>query len=90
MTVEVVRTLVEVAHRHKLLVLNVVATSQEGASTSTIEQLALMSKMTGADVHHLGDAGTIGIAVPENITAWSLALRGRRHTWHRMTASLRR
>jgi len=34
--------------------------------------------------------GTIGIAVPENITAWSLALRGRRHTWHRMTASLMR
>jgi hypothetical protein len=49
-----------------------------------------MSKMAGADIHHLGDAGTIGMAVPENITAWSFALRGRRHTWHRMTSSLRR
>jgi hypothetical protein len=90
MTVEMVRALVDVAHERDLLAMNTVGTSQEGASVSTIEQLALMSKMTGADVHHIGDAGTIGIAVPENITAWSLALRGRRHTWHRMTASLRR
>lgn len=90
MTVEIVRELVEVAHERDLLAMNSVGTSQEGASVSTIEQLALMSKMTGADIHHLGDAGTLGIAVPENITAWSLALRGRRHTWHRMTASLRR
>lgn len=90
MTVETARALVEAAHERGLLAMNTVGTSQEGASISTIEQLALMSKMTGADVHHLGDAGTIGIAVPENITAWSLALRGRRHTWHRMTASLQR
>ncbi len=90
MTVEIVHSLVEAAHARGLLVMNTVGTSQEGASISTIEQLALMSKMTGADIHHLGDAGTMGIAVPENITAWSLALRGRRHTWHRMTASLRR
>jgi hypothetical protein len=88
MTVEAARVLVDMAHQRGLLTMNTVGTSQEGASTSTVEQLALMSKMTGADVHHLGDAGTIGIAVPENITAWSLALRGRRHTWHRMTASL--
>jgi hypothetical protein len=90
MTVEIVRALVEAAHERELLAMNTVGTSQEGASVSTIEQLALMSKMTGADIHHIGDAGTIGIAVPENITAWSLVLRGRRHTWHRMTASLRR
>jgi hypothetical protein len=90
MTVEFIRALVEAAHDRELLAMNTVGTSQEGASISTIEQLALMSKMTGADMHHLGDAGTVGMAVPENITAWSLVLRGRRHTWHRMTASLRR
>lgn len=89
-TVEIGRALVEMAHARGLLVMNAVGTSQEGASVSTIEQLALMSKMTGADIHLLGDAGTIGMAVPENIMAWSLTLRGRRHTWHRMTASLRR
>ena len=90
MTVEIVHRLASAAHERGLLVMNTVGTSQEGASTSTIEQLALMSKMTGADIHHLGDAGTIGIAVPENITTWSLALRGRRHTWHRMATSLHR
>lgn len=90
MTMEEGRTLVQAAHARGLLAMNTVGTSQEGASVTTIEQLALLSKMTGADIHHIGDAGTRGIAVPENITAWSLALRGRRHTWHRMTASLRR
>ncbi|MCX6067791.1 MAG: haloacid dehalogenase-like hydrolase [Chloroflexi bacterium] len=90
MTVEAARALIEVAHSLNLLAMNTVGTSQEGASISTIEQLALWSKMSGADIHHLGDAGTLGIAVPENIYAWSMALRGRRHTWHRMASSLRR
>lgn len=89
-TIEGGHGLVAAAHGLGLLVMNTVGTSQEGASVSTIEQLALWSKMSGADIHHLGDSGTIGIAVPENLVAWSLALRGRRHTWHRMTASLRR
>lgn len=90
MTVEASRALVQFAHSLDAIVLSAIGTSQEGASQSTIEQIALMSKMTGADMHHIGDAGTIGIAVPENIYAFSLALRGRRHTWHRMAASLRR
>ncbi len=90
MTLEVSHQLVEQAHARGLLVMNVVGTSQEGAASSTIEQLALWSKMSGADLHHLGDAGVFGMAVPENIMAWSIALRGRRHTWHRMAASLRR
>ena len=90
MTVDAVRLLVEVVHSLGLIVMNGIGTSQEGASQATIEQMALMSKMSGADIHHIGDAGTLGIAVPENIYAWSLALRGRRHTWHRMAGSLRR
>mgnify|MGYP005853255263 CR=1 FL=1 len=90
MTVERVQDLVEQAHARGLLVISGIGTSQEGASQNTIEQLALMSKMSGADIHHIGDAGMLGMAVPENITAWSIALRGRRHTWHRMAASLRR
>lgn len=90
MTVEAGRALVEFVHRLEGIVLSAISTSQEGASRSTIEQIALMSKMTGADMHHIGDAGTNGIAIPENIYTLSLALRGRRHTWHRMAASLRR
>jgi hypothetical protein len=90
MTVDSVRGLVEEAHNLGLLVMNGIGTSQEGASITVIEKLALMSKMSGADIHHIGDAGTMGIAIPENIYAWSMSLRGRRHTWHRMTASLKR
>jgi hypothetical protein len=90
MTVDVCRELVDIVHSHGALALSAIGTSQEGASKTTIEQIALMSKMTGADLHHIGDAGTIGIAIPENIYTFSLALRGRRHTWHRMAASLKR
>ena len=67
-----------------------VGTSQEGADMETIRQIALQSKMSGADIFHLGDAGTLGIAEPNNILAASDALRGRRHTLRRMAASLLR
>ncbi len=90
MTVDIGRELIKIVHSLGALALNAIGTSQEGSSRTTIEQIALMSKMTGADLHHIGDAGTIGIAVPENIYFYSMALRGRRHTWHRMAASLKR
>ena len=67
-----------------------VRTSQEGADTDTIKRLALLCKMTGTDIHHLGDAGYAGMSLPENIQAYSVAIRGIRHTYHRMAASLRR
>ena len=67
-----------------------IGTSQEGADTATIRQIALMCKMTGTDVHHLGDAGYGGMALPENIQTYSVAVRGIRHTYHRMAASVNR
>ncbi len=90
MTLDACRGLVEAAHRAGSLALTAIGTSQEGSTQSTVEQIALMSKMAGADIQHIGDAGTIGMAVPENILALSMAIRGRRHTWHRMAASLKR
>ena len=90
MTLDAAGAFVTAAHERGLIVMNTIGTSQKGASVTVIEQLALWSKMTGADIHHLGDAGYIGIAVPENITAFSIALRGRRHTWKRMAASILR
>lgn len=89
-TLESCQQLVIEAHRLGALALNGIGTSQEGASVTTIEQIALMSKMSGADIHHIGDSGTFGMAVPENIYAYSMAIRGRRHTWFRMGASLKR
>lgn len=72
------------------LTITAIGTSQEGADIDTIRQLALMCKMTGTDIHHLGDAGYAGMSLPENIQAYSIAIRGIRHTYHRMASSIHR
>jgi hypothetical protein len=77
-------------HQSGGLVMCAVGTSQEGADTETIRQIALESKMAGADVFHLGDAGYIGMAAPENLLAASIALRGVRHAYRRMATSVNR
>lgn len=89
-TMEYIRGLVSYAHSLGALTITAIGTSQEGADTDTIRQLALMCKMTGTDIHHLGDAGYAGMSLPENIQAYSVAIRGIRHTYHRMAASIRR
>lgn len=89
-TVEYARELVSYSHSLGALTITAIGTSQEGADTATMRQLALMCKMTGTDIHHLGDAGYGGIALPENIVAYSVAMRGVRHTYHRMASSVNR
>lgn len=89
-TMEYVRELVNYAHSLGCLTITAIGTSQEGADTATIRQIALMCKMTGTDIHHLGDAGYGGMALPENIQAYSIAIRGIRHTYRRMAASVNR
>ena len=89
-TLDTIKALVELAHSLGKLGLTAIGTSQEGADEDTVRRIALMSKMTGADILHIGDAGYGGIANPENIMAFSLAIRGRRHTYRRMAASVNR
>ena len=89
-TMEYVRDLVQYAHSLGCLTITAIGTSQEGADVATIRQIALMCKMTGTDIHHLGDAGYGGIALPENIQAYSIAIRGIRHTYRRMAGSINR
>ena len=89
-TMEYIRELVTYAHSLGALTMTAIGTSQEGADTATIRQIALMCKMAGTDIHHLGDTGYPGVAIPENIMAYSIAIRGVRHTYHRMAASIRR
>lgn len=90
MTVEKVAKFVDIVHQHGALALLAIGTSQEGADEATIRQIALKSKMAGADIYHIGDTGFYGIAVPENIMAYSIAIRGRRHTYVRMAMSINR
>jgi len=89
-TLEYTRGLVEAIHMAGPLAMTGMGTSQEGADVETVRQIAMMSKMTGADVLHIGDAGFSGMAPPENITAFSVAIRGQRHTYRRMALSIRR
>lgn len=87
-TMEHAAELIKTAHNKGVLAMTTIGTSQEGADEATIRQIALMCKMAGADIHHIGDSGYMGMALPENITAYSVAIRGKRHTYRRMAMSL--
>lgn len=89
-TVEYIRTLVAYTHSLGALAMTAIGTSQEGADVATLREIALMCKMTGTDMHHLGDSGYLGTALPENILAYSTAIRGVRHTYRRMASSVNR
>ena len=89
-TQEYAHRLIEVVHSRGKLALTAIGTSQEGADVATIRQIALMCKMAGADIHHIGDTGVPGMALPQNIMAYSIAIRGERHTYHKMAQSVNR
>ena len=90
LTLEYIKSLIDYAHSLGCLTITAIGTSQEGADTATIKQIALMCKMAGTDIHHLGDSGYGGIALPENIMTYSIAVRGIRHTYRRMSDSINR
>lgn len=89
-TMEYAGNLIRKAHEKGALAMTTIGTSQEGADEAIVRQIALMCKMAGADIHHIGDSGYMGMALPENITAYSVAIRGKRHTYRRMAMSLLR
>lgn len=88
-TLEYVKEMVAYAHSLDVLTLTSIGTSQEGSEDSTIRDIALMCKMCGTDLHHIGDAGWAPV-VPDGIMAYSIAIRGKRHTYARMARSINR
>ncbi len=90
MTDENVHELIAYFHSLNKMAMTSIGTSQEGADTDTIKTIAYNCKMAGADIHHIGDAGYTGIAVPENIMTYSIVIRGVRHTYHKMAQSINR
>ncbi|MBL8132256.1 MAG: hypothetical protein JNL42_10395 [Anaerolineae bacterium] len=64
--------------------------SVEGAPPAVMHDLAVLGKQLGADAFRLDEAGLSGMPNPENIFAFSLALRGARHTYRRIASSIRR
>ena len=89
-TVEYAHELISYIHSLGRLSLTAIGTSQEGADFQTIRQIALNCKMAGTDIHHIGDSGYVGMALPENIMAYSIAIRGVRHTYRKMGQSINR
>ena len=89
-TMEYIHELVSYVHSFGRLTMTSIGTSQEGSDQETIKQIALMCKMSGTDIHHIGDSGYVGMALPENIMAYSIAIRGVRHTYHKMGQSINR
>ncbi len=89
-TMEYIRSLVEYSHSLGVLTMTTIGTSQEGTDRDTVRRIALLCKMAGTDIHHIGDSGYIGMALPENIMAYSIAIKGVRHTYRRMTRSINR
>lgn len=84
MTPDAAKEIVDCAHAQGKMALAAMGTSQEGADRAVVEQIALNSKVSGADIIHIGDAGFSGMADPENIKYCSIAIRGKRHTYARI------
>jgi hypothetical protein len=72
------------AHAEGAIVMGTIGTSQEGSRPSIAQPLALLAKEIGVDAHHIGDAGLSHTADPDLLYEYSIAVRGRRHTWRRM------
>ena len=89
-SLEYIRELISYTHSLNMLTMTAIGTSQEGADQETIRQIALMCKMAGTDLHHLGDTGYVGMALPENILTYSIVIRGKRHTYIRTASSINR
>lgn len=84
------KEIIKLVHNRGKLALTAIGTSQESSDPETIREIALMSKMAGADIQHIGDAAYGGIAIPENILSLSKTIRGKRHSYRRMTLSINR
>ena len=84
------KEIIKLIHNRGKLSLTAIGTSQESSDQQTIRDIAMMSKMAGADIQHIGDAGYAGIALPENILTLSKTIRGKRHTYRRMALSINR
>lgn len=72
------------------IVMGAIGTSQEGSHTDVAPHLALTAKECGYDAHHFGDSYLPGMCDPELLYAYAVAVRGRRHTWNRMSLGGRR
>ncbi len=90
-TLDRVAAIIDQIHAGGALASTGIHTSQEGSDVETIRRMALMAKMAGTDMHELGDGGfNESLINPQNIMAYSIVIRGVRHTYRRMAMSIKR
>jgi hypothetical protein len=89
-SLEAIAGLVDLAHQAGALAQVTIGTSQESAGVETVGRLALDGKLTGADVFQIGDGGYGGMSIPDNILAFAIAIKGKRHTYKRMASTSER
>jgi hypothetical protein len=87
LTIEIVKSWVQVISSLGLLAEVTIGTSQEGADPGVITRIAIDSKMTGADLYQIGDGVYSGVATCENVMAFANAIKGKRHTLRRAALS---
>lgn len=89
-TQEDIRAAVKIAKMKDTLTMSAIGTSQESADPATIREIALMNKIAGVDIQHIGDAGYGGVAPYQNLLEISRTIRGDRHTIARIAGSINR
>ncbi|EBR8158585.1 haloacid dehalogenase-like hydrolase [Salmonella enterica subsp. enterica serovar Morehead] len=89
-TTDMLSEVVKIIRKSGALSMSAIGTSQESADVSTIREIALMNKIAGVDIQHIGDAGYAGLAPYMNILEMSRTIRGDRHTIHMISASVNR
>lgn len=72
------------------LVMSAIGTSQEGAGTAVLQNIAIRNKICGVDIQHVGDSAWGFESPVNNLYAVSKAIRGERHTIQRMARSINR
>ena len=87
LTIEIVKSWVQVISSLGLLAEVTIGTSQQGADPDVIRRIAIDSKMTGADLYQIGDGVYSGVATPENVMAFANAIKGKRHALRRAALS---
>ncbi|MFJ8314273.1 MULTISPECIES: hypothetical protein [unclassified Streptomyces] len=89
-TREIAAEAVRRIHAAGAIAMGTIGTSQEGSHHTLVPQLALNAKEIDADAHHIGDAYAAGATDPVFLYNYSVAIRGRLHTWHRMGRNTRK
>jgi hypothetical protein len=80
--------LVDAVHDGKALAASSIAHSVEGSDLEVVRRTAVDNKILGVDLYNFAAGGVYeSVALPEQLEAFCIAVKGRRHTFRRMCQS---